>query len=133
MADTPGPGAALLGRPAAVANGHDLDAPVGCLAPGDRNQAAAHPARGPRGPARWGATGSRPSPPCPASPRPSAARPAASAWRGRPGRDGHRPRRHRPPVAGVIIVGAAAARCKARTLAGDHAGPRLRRSHDAQK
>src|SRR5215472_9329383 len=49
MADTPGPGAALLDRPAAVAHGDDLDALAGCFAPGDRQQAPAHPGQGAAG------------------------------------------------------------------------------------
>src|SRR5215470_451036 len=49
MADAPGPGAALPDRPAAVAHGDDLDALVGCFAPGDRQQAPAHPAQGAAG------------------------------------------------------------------------------------
>ena len=46
MADTPGPGAALLDRLAAATNRRDLDAMVGCFAPDYRNETPAHPARG---------------------------------------------------------------------------------------
>jgi ketosteroid isomerase-like protein len=46
MDDTPGPGEALVQRLAAAANGHDLDALVGCFAPGYRNETPAHPAQG---------------------------------------------------------------------------------------
>ena|SRR5215472_15020219 len=45
MGDTPEPGAALLDRPAAVVNGHDRGAPVGCVAPG-YDQTAAQSAQG---------------------------------------------------------------------------------------
>jgi len=46
MTDMPEPGAALLDRLAAAASRHDLDALVGCFAPGYRNEAPAHPAQG---------------------------------------------------------------------------------------
>jgi ketosteroid isomerase-like protein len=46
MDDTPEPGQALLERLAAAANGHDLDALVGCFAPDYRNETPAHPAQG---------------------------------------------------------------------------------------
>ena len=46
MGDTPEPGEALLERLAAAANGHDLEALVGCFAPGYRNETPAHPAQG---------------------------------------------------------------------------------------
>ena len=39
-------GAALLERLAAAVNSHDLDALVGCFAPGYRNETPAHPAQG---------------------------------------------------------------------------------------
>jgi hypothetical protein len=45
MADTPEPGAALPGGPAAVGSGHDRGAPAGCVAPG-HDQTAAQPAQG---------------------------------------------------------------------------------------
>ncbi len=46
MGNTPEPGAALLERLAAAVNRHDLDAVVGCFAPGYRNETPAHPAQG---------------------------------------------------------------------------------------
>ena len=46
MNDTPEPGRALLERLAAAADGHDLDALVGCFAPDYRNETPAHPAQG---------------------------------------------------------------------------------------
>ena len=46
MGNPPEPGAALLDRLAAAANGHDLDALVGCFAPDYRNETPAHPAPG---------------------------------------------------------------------------------------
>ena len=46
MDDTPEPGRALLERLAAAADGHDLDALVGCFAPDYRNETPAHPAQG---------------------------------------------------------------------------------------
>jgi ketosteroid isomerase-like protein len=46
MGNPPEPGAALLDRLAAAANGHDLDALVGCFAPDYLNETPAHPAQG---------------------------------------------------------------------------------------
>jgi ketosteroid isomerase-like protein len=46
MGNVPEPGAALLERLAAAVNRHDLDALVGCFAPGYRNETPAHPAQG---------------------------------------------------------------------------------------
>jgi len=46
MGDTPEPGAALLARLAAAANGRDLKALVGCFAPDYTNETPAHPAQG---------------------------------------------------------------------------------------
>jgi len=46
MGDTREPGAALLDRLATAASGRDLDALVGCFAPGYRNETPAHPAQG---------------------------------------------------------------------------------------
>jgi len=46
MGNLPEPGAALLGRLAAAANGHDLGALVDCFAPDYRNESPAHPAQG---------------------------------------------------------------------------------------
>ena len=46
MEDTPDPGQALVKRLAAAANGHDLDALVGCFAPGYVNETPAHPDQG---------------------------------------------------------------------------------------
>ena len=46
MTDTPEPSAALLDRLVTAAGRHDLDALVGCFAPGYRNETPAHPAQG---------------------------------------------------------------------------------------
>ena len=46
MNDSPEPGQVVLERLAAAANGHDLDALVGCFAPDYRNETPAHPAQG---------------------------------------------------------------------------------------
>ena len=46
MNDSPEPGQAVLERLAAAANGHDLDALVGCFAADYRNETPAHPAQG---------------------------------------------------------------------------------------
>ncbi len=46
MNDSPEPGQAVLERLAAAANGHDLNALVGCFAPDFRNETPAHPAQG---------------------------------------------------------------------------------------
>jgi ketosteroid isomerase-like protein len=46
MGDTRLPGAALLDRLVTAASGRDLDALVGCFAPGYRNETPAHPAQG---------------------------------------------------------------------------------------
>jgi ketosteroid isomerase-like protein len=46
MTHTPPPGAALMNRLVAAASRHDLDALVGCFAPGYRNETPAHPAQG---------------------------------------------------------------------------------------
>jgi ketosteroid isomerase-like protein len=46
MGNTPEPGEALLERLARAVDRHDLDALVGCFAPGYRNETPAHPAQG---------------------------------------------------------------------------------------
>jgi hypothetical protein len=46
MGDSQSAGAALLERLAGAVNSHDLDALVGCFAPGYRNETPAHPAQG---------------------------------------------------------------------------------------
>jgi len=46
MGNLPEPGAVMLDRLAAAANGHDLDAMVGCFAAEYRNETPAHPAQG---------------------------------------------------------------------------------------
>ena len=46
MSDSAEAGAVLLERLAGAVNDHDLDALVGCFAPGYRNETPAHPAQG---------------------------------------------------------------------------------------
>src|SRR5215472_9618656 len=46
MGNPPEPGVALLDRLIAAANGHDMDALVGCFTPDYRNETPAHPAQG---------------------------------------------------------------------------------------